>query len=354
MQSIHNIPTGIHYPQLAYVKPQERRLVFWKCALVFFCSSIQVNPRLSHYLYTNDESPPKIDGVDCADFLQRRGVEVIFSRFDRFMPSKSFGTIFHNNFYKLHVLYEMSRAISGELLLMDSDVVWTNPLPQTPLSNNGQLVLYPVFRTRADDERSPTGISSRDLALIYAKLDPHFTNSSLAWIGGEIIGGRHDDLRAFTGDLEREFETWSQKFDPELHRFPNRSTIFDNDEFLLSYTVARYSWPFRDAQAFLKRIWTDNHGGGNADDLSLSAWHLPNEKLRGIQVLFDDFSSSDKRVPLERISAACGVPLRSLHYSEPGVLPMVRRFVVRLLKAVLPIKAYNLLRACIGRAPISN
>lgn len=344
----------ILYPQLAYVSPRDRRAVYWRCAVAFFYTSSAVNKEARHLLYTNDLSPPVFDGVDCGALLRKIGVEIVHLPFTRFKPPPGFGDVFRNNFYKLDVLYAASRALAGSMLMLDSDVVWLSRLPAESAAWRDGLVLYPVFGIREEAERAPTGTSSDDLATVFTRLDPQFPKLPVQWFGGELIGGDVDSLVSFSQRLEQVFREWCLAYDPGLHRFPNGSAIFDNDEFLLSFVVHRDAVAYLDAASFLKRIWTEPEGGGLPEDLSLAAWHLPNEKLRGFRILFSDIVQGQIAISRERVSGACGVPVRLHFYEETALLARSWRFIVRRAKSVMSLRLYNRIRAIFGRDPISG
>jgi hypothetical protein len=343
-----------HYPQLAYVKSDDRRSVFWKCAIVFFQTSLQVNPTARHFLYTNDSHPPILQRIDCRALLEGLGVIIVFLPFVRFKPPAGFSQIFRNNYYKLDVLYAASRSLNGALLLFDSDVVWIGSLPAELGLTDANLLLYPIFSTRSEDTRAPNGISSVDLAAVFQSLDPGFRCRAPQWFGGELIGGSTSALIEFSSILEETFLSWCAAYDQEVHRFPDGSSIFDGDEFLLAFVANRKALTLVTATGFLRRIWTEVSGGGSAGDLSLSAWHLPNEKLRGIPILFDDFVRDHNDVSRERISGTCGVPARLFYYQPPGFSARASRMVIAAAKWVMPLRLYNWIRGVFGRAPISS
>ena len=339
-----------HYPQMPYVNSSDRRLVFWKCAMVFFASSCAVNGSARHFLYTNDPQVPSVDGVDCTKFLTKLGVGVIYLPFGIHKPPAGVGRIFRNNFYKLDVIYDAARRHNGRILLTDSDVVWINQLPPGDVLDG--LSLYPVFQSRDRGDRAPTGISADDLETMFQSLDASVALRETCWVGGEFIGGTAIELVKFSRSIRETFEHWCEIFDPSIHVFSNGSTIFDNDEFLLSYAASRYPDSIRDGAEVLRRIWTDEAGGGTSADYSLSAWHLPNEKLRGFKILFDDICIHGRAVGRLEIGAACGVPSRIRHYVPKSLWLRAGRVTVVAIKSVLPRRYYNVVRGIFGRAPI--
>jgi len=341
---------GAHYPQIPYVSSDSRRLIFWKCAMVFFGTSCKVNRLARHYLYTNDPQVPTIDGIDCNKYLSELGVSITYLPFAIHKPPARVGHIFRNNFYKLDVVYEAARRHVGSVLLADSDVVWINALPNGLLGSG--ICLYPVFQWRNRDGREPNGVSLDDLDVIFQTLGDAPPSRETEWIGGELIGGMASELIKFSAILRETFNRWCEIFDDSTHVFPNGSTVFDNDEFLLSYVASRYPGNFANGGQFIRRIWTEEAGGGGGADFNLSAWHLPNEKLRGIPLLFDDIFVKRKTMYDLDIGAACGIPKRLRHYVPRSLLQRGKRAATNSIKAVLPRQYYNLIRKLFGREPI--
>jgi hypothetical protein len=333
-----------HYPQIPYVSANERRLVYWRCACVFFKSSIAVNPDARHVLITNDQSPPAIEGLDLGRYLAELGVQIFVVPFNEFKPTFDQSKTFRNNFYKLQALSYAAKNLEGSCLLFDSDVIWLNRWPEVPKG----LSLYSAF-SRPKAQREPTGISVDDLAKMYGTLDGLPYEASVAWCGGEFIAGDNATLRAFIGHAGEIFKRWQNAFEPALHRFSNGASVFDNDEFLLSRAAADWQVGFT---PHLKRLWTNELGGGSREHLRLAALHLPNEKLTGFAGLFDRLVLERQSIDSDILAAWCGIPGRRFHYESRSRWHRLRKQFVASLKSNLPRSTYNSIRSVFGRPPI--
>ena len=333
-----------HYPQIPFQRSKDRRLTYWKCACVFFKTSTHVNPDAHHILITNDPDPPVIEGLDTRAFLTSLGVRVITVPFEDFRPLDAHSKVFRNNFYKLTALAYAAKHFSGYVYLFDSDVIWLKTL-EAPLAG---LFLYQAF-VRLPGERDPTGISANDLSAMYALLDGNDERRHVEWCGGEFIGGDTKTLSAFAESLKNIFMHWQAIFDPQLHRFANGSSIFDNDEFIISRVALDFDTSFT---SLLRRVWTSPHGGGDSSCLECAALHLPNEKLQGIAGLFDLIIQDRASFSVNELAGHCGVPVRSFQYQPRGLWVNTRLKMVDLVKTLLPRKQYNYLRSLFGMGPI--
>ena len=70
----------VEYPQISYLKPSQRREVFWKCAVVLFLTSLKFNKSCKHILVTNDDDEVIVNGLDIKNFL--RGNNVIIEHLE--------------------------------------------------------------------------------------------------------------------------------------------------------------------------------------------------------------------------------------------------------------------------------
>lgn len=333
-----------HYPQIPYVNARDRRLVYWRCVCVFFLTSLNVNPQARHLLITNDKEPPVIGGVHLGRFLAKLGVEIHTVPFVDFKPTVEQSKVFRNNFYKLAALAYVLQNSERSTLLFDSDIVWLNPWPKAPSG----LHLYKAF-VRPASQKEPTGISSHDLCDMYESLGGASLRHPVHWCGGEFIAGDNVTLREFMAQAIAVFHSWQEQFDPSAHRFANGASVFDNDEFLLSRVALDWTPEFTPD---LKRVWTEDRGGGDLSHRKLAALHLPNEKLTGIAGLFDCLVMEEVPVTIELLTDWCGIPARRHEYRSRSRWIRTRKGILAALKSSMPRPAYNILRSIFGRSPI--
>lgn len=333
-----------HYPQIPFLRSKDRRLTYWKCACVFFKTSVHANHHARHLLITNDSNPPIIEGLDSGAFLAGLGVEILTVPFEEFRPVDAHSKIFRNNFYKLTALAYAVRHYTGCIYLFDSDVIWLKRW-EAPLAG---LSLYQAF-VRSPEQRDPTGVSADDLSAMYALLDGNDERRHVDWCGGEFIGGDQESLTAFMSRLKGIFSHWQTVFSPSLHQFSNGVSIFDNDEFVISRTAIDFDTSFTNQ---LRRVWTGPDGGGDSSCLECAALHLPNEKLQGIAGLFDYLVLDREDICMDVLAGYCGVPKRRFHYRPRSRWANARLKMVDLVKSLLPSELYIHLRSLFGRGPI--
>lgn len=276
------------YPQLLDVGAEQRRRVYWQCTMVFFATSVRCNPGVRHLFYTNDEAPANWGGVDFRAFLAELGVETRLLPFVEFCPPPQFGTEFRNAFYKLEVLRELARpdADAGSLLL-DSDCVWTRPMPALlELLRQPQTLLLLDAEPDTGPDTKVHGLSRRDIGDLYRQLDPAYPVAVPRHYGGEILGGSRDRLAELAGRLHTLWHNVLRDYPAAPPRFASGRSLFDGDEYLTSFVYNSLAQPGLDASPFIRRIWTSYRKTDvRPTDMELGIWHLPNEKNQGLPLL---------------------------------------------------------------------
>jgi hypothetical protein len=99
-------------------------------------------------------------------------------------------------------------------------------------------------------------------------------DTSLRWVGGELLAGTAADLRALVADCEQ----------LELELAEQHQTL-TTEEQLLSLAGALGRVRFEDVSSVAQRIWTGPRHGAPAvgSPGSLGLWHLPSEKGLGLR-----------------------------------------------------------------------
>src|SRR3954465_11319456 len=80
----------IQYLSIPNQNGNQRRIIYWRCAVVSFATSVRCNPQVRHALYTNDPHPVLINGGDAKEKLREMGVEVKIIPFEVFKPPMGF------------------------------------------------------------------------------------------------------------------------------------------------------------------------------------------------------------------------------------------------------------------------
>ncbi|WP_210520965.1 hypothetical protein [Hymenobacter terricola] len=276
------------YAQLLDVKADQRRRIYWQCAVVFFATSLRCNPTNRHLFYTNDAGPAVWHEVDYRAFLQGLGVEIRVLPFTDFQPPAGFSTDFRNAFYKLEVLQALARAEAGDSsVLLDSDCVWTRPAPALHpqiAAGPGLLLLNVLIETTPDTKIE--GLSRRDMGELYQEIYPDYPPAVPTFFGGEIVGGRRTELARLVAELRATWQHLLRAYPTAPPRFCTQESIYDNDEYVMNLVLNYHPRPWIDASPHIRRIWT-SHRFTNVQptDAQLPIWHLPSEKLQGLPTL---------------------------------------------------------------------
>lgn len=276
------------YPQLLDVGAEQRRRLYWQCAVVFFATSVRCNPGVKHLFYTNDEAPACWGGSDYRAFLDGLGVLTLHLPFEEFCPPAQFGTEFRNAFYKLEVLRELARPGADEAsLLLDSDCIWTQPAPALlqQLRQPETLLLLDAEPDAGPDTKIH-GLSRRGIGNLYRQLDPAYPVAVPHHYGGEILGGSRQRLAEVDAEVRGLWQRVLHSYPSAPPRFESGRSLFDGDEYLTSFVYNRLLQPGTDASPYIRRIWTSYRNTNvRATDLALPIWHLPNEKNQGLPLL---------------------------------------------------------------------
>ncbi|GAB3287282.1 hypothetical protein [Hymenobacter tenuis] len=274
-----------YYDQLQDVTANQRRRVYWQCAMVFFATSTRCNPTAGHVLYTNDKGPTVWHGTDYREFLRGLGVRIQEMEFEQYQPPANFSGKFRNGFYKLEVMSALSGPQAADCsLLLDSDCVWTrNSAELEAAVGSGSLLLYDMS-SGPDDKIF--GLSRRDMGDLYRQLFPDFPETAPYYYGGELVGGTRGCFRELIATIAQQWNHIISTYKQQPPRFCNQESIFDNDEYITIPAYNSLPRPKLNAQPFIRRMWTAYRYSDVRDsDLDLPIWHMPSEKLQGIPVL---------------------------------------------------------------------
>lgn len=305
----------VRYPMLGRHQ-KDKRAIYWKCAYVFFWTSLYFNPGKKHILFTNDRQPVLINAIDIKQKLRILGVEIRITAFERFDPRER-SIRFRNAFYKFEAIRCLSE-LDYPSILLDVDCVWrlqSDELNRLIASGNCLLLQDTYQFGRLSGSHSRHGITQNDLMHIYHTIDPLFDQSFPIWYGGEIIAGSPQNLVRIVDQLELVFK--QLKNADEVLRFKNNTGIFDNDEFISSFVYNSCNMPIIDSMnVYTTRVDTSYPRVVPWTLLSnVPIWHMPAEKVRGFPILFDALmsckNSHDETKAVEQIGYYFGLPERT-------------------------------------------
>lgn len=277
-----------YYPNARYMSGEQRRLAYWNCVIVFFCTSVRCNPSAKHLLFTNDTKPVIIHRVDIRQFLTSLQVEIVQLPFQYFKVPSEVSAIFLNAFYKLDVIRALGSEKYEYSLLLDSDCVWVRHTPELyRIVESGKFFLYEMYPGEPN-KKNVHGISRMDRGRAYRKADPGFTmEEAPVLFGGELIGTSSRNFKEVSDEMLRVFKHVTRTFTKEnMPRLNEKETILDSDEQIASLVYNKLQVDWINAEGYLRRIWTGlNSSSAKESDLNLTIWHLPKEKTQGIPLL---------------------------------------------------------------------
>lgn len=276
--------------------------IYWRCAVVFFASSLAVNPLLPHRFYTNVELPV-IDGFDVAEAFARWGVAVTRLPAAHRLPAGTV-TSWGNQFYVFDIVRHFVEHQDDErLVLLDSDCVWRRSaaLLGSAIDRHGALT-YPLdFEEHAEGE-AINGLSRAGLAR-FARAHGAMVDAGIAYCGGEILALR----RELAGRLIVQFDRlWPAVVagGPDAPR---------EEAHLLSAIYALEQIPLGTASPFIRRMWTTfRHSNLDPADCRLAIWHLPAEKRMGFVNLFRSIAQAARCDPRSD-AEAMGLSRNAIH-----------------------------------------
>jgi hypothetical protein len=330
-----------YYPNANRLNQEQRRILYWKCVVVFFCSSVRCNPKARHIVFSNDRKPVMVKGKDMKEFLKELGVEVRYLPFQYFKSREGTTAHFRNAFYKLDVIKELGSGEYDYNLLLDSDCVFSKPDPQLMklIQSDEGLLLYDVYE--AEPSRKIHNINRYDMGEMYNKVWPGYPKPDPILYGGEFLAGSGKNFRIIADEMYHIFTKIQKEFGDHPPKFPTAEyTILDADEHISSLVYNKMSLKLINAKGYVKRIWTDVRSSrATMADFHTTIWHLPREKSQGLPVLFNkviDKQSSFWTTPLDTFNVYLGKYL-----GVPKRTSFVSRYKFLFKKAVKIVR-YNI------------
>lgn len=299
---------GGSYAQVRGDSSTERfRDVYRRCLCVFFHTARLACPEARLVLVHNAPLRPDASPVarETVRLLTDLGVEL--RRVDyTHAPPATWQDAWRNQFYVLDAIGELASAVadSDQMVLLDSDIVWTG-LPATEeLWRRIARVGMASYVIDYPPDEIANGMSRVELTALGRLLGVE-SDAVIPYSGGEFVAL---DGRAARAVVHAAEELW-----PAVLRWhdgdPGRVL---EEAHLLSLVYASLNWPAGGAQDLVKRIWTQpfKYRNTTPSDLTLPLWHLPAEKRYGIRRLYDDIVRGRPGLP-GQMPATLGVPSNS-------------------------------------------
>lgn len=263
---------------------------YWRCIACLFYTSKRFNASARHLLFVNKEPPAFVDGFDYQAFLRDCGVELVVLD-NPTLPPKGYTDIWGGVFIMLDILdYFASRASDGDnIYIIDADCVVLRPFEEEldkQLESKG-LFLIPIDYS---PDKVLSNLSREKYKEVFYELDGRTRDYVPIHYGGEFLGVK--------GNLVQEVASKMREiFDTSVKRFYENKLYFKTEEPIFSYYLDTINYNGTQNTNFVERIYTfPTRITVKEVHMDLSIWHLPAEKRRGFNNLYQEIISSSKKL----------------------------------------------------------
>ena len=254
------------------------QIIYWRCAVVYFASSVRNNPKAEHILFTNADRVPNIESFNTVEFFDKIGVKVVQIPFT-YQPPLEYFHAFRSTFFKFDIIKYLKNysELGDSCIALDSDCVWINSADRTiaDIKKHG-LTTYDLYEP---DDKIISGLTRREMQKIYQELG-YQIDEPPKYFGAEFIVGSGKHIKILSEEID---SIWNIC----LQRFAEGKTKFYTEEHMLSYIYNKLGYARSSGNAYFNRIWTSPQCYTATEaDINLDVWHLPTEKGFGIKRLF--------------------------------------------------------------------
>ncbi len=332
---------NINYPSTLHASAEDRRLIYWKCVLIFMATSVRCNPSHTHTVYTNDRKEVFYKKTNIKDFLKKLGVDIKLLPFETFKPPAGYSKNFKNAFYKLDVMKALGTLPDDTYsIVVDSDCVWIKPNDELiTIMKEGKVLLYDVYKSFKEKKDKFDDVRIK-LGSLYKEIDEFYPTQKPIQFGGEIVGTNSQNFKILTLQMEDAFNKIISIYDDQPLRLDENRKIFDGMEMLTSYVYNNMALPYYNLKDYIARIWNTLRGSTATEaDMNLTIWHLPSEKTQGFPLLYNQVinkKSTFWKVPVSEFKNYLGGYLGVPKHVVPKRYFMLFRKVVQSAKRHLP------------------
>jgi hypothetical protein len=257
--------------------------IYWKCVLVFFTSLQKFISGEKLILFTNADALPHIDGVDVAAVLSDLGVEVRHVVFGFKVP-KGYFKSWTNQFFEFSIIEHISENFENDdtFLMLDSDCVFRGGLDHVfKLAAEKTCITYTLDYPESE---IINGISRVQMKGIYQSLLGKPVTQVPVYHAGEFLMANKKAIKEFRDEFRW---IWPELL--TLHKEHKPKLV--EEAHVLSFIYFIRGYVGGEANAFIKRIWTDptNFRNVSNEDLNYIIWHVPAEKKFGIERIYQIF-----------------------------------------------------------------
>ncbi len=284
---VENEMDGGIYPQVGgSTQTREVQEIYWRCIYCFYTFAkrfVGGDPSIRLALFTNVATLPTVGSVDLDSELAALGVEVYCIPYN-WKPDTRRKQWF-NQFYLFDILdcFDKFLEDSDSCILVDCDTLIVRsfaPVAEA-LRNSGTLLID--VDVGVDEEVS--GLTRNHAAEISRYLTGIRPSEPPPYFGGEFYGLDRETLRATMALAASAY--------PKNNDLARRGQPYFSDEaYFFSFLMWQLGHCHANANQFARRIWTSQKlNNTKRSDMDLFLWHVPSEKLYGLEKIFTDLTS---------------------------------------------------------------
>lgn len=284
---VENDADGGIYPQVGgSTATREAQAIYWRCIHCFFSFAkrfVGDDPTIRLALFTNVATLPTVGSVNLDLELAALGVEIYCIPYI-WKPDTRRKQWF-NQFYLFDILESFEKILQdGDgCIVVDSDtLIVSNFRPVIAALKKAGVLLLDVD-VDADEEVS--GLTRSQAAVVSKRLTGVGLSEPLPYFGGEFYGLDAETLRK-TMALARSAY-------PKNNELARRAQPYFSDEaHFFSFLMRQLGHCRANANQFARRIWTSQRlNNTRRGDMDLCLWHVPSEKLYGLEQIFTDLAA---------------------------------------------------------------
>lgn len=284
------------------------QLIYWRCVAVFMYTARKFNPALRLAFFSNVTEYPTIDNVNFKKLFEKFNIEFYTTPFEFKTPKGYYGS-WGNQFYEFSILKFISDypAFQNDdaFILLDSDCLITKDLNDifSDVVKN-ECITYSIDYYGTTYEIN--GNSRSDMKSIFEKLQGFEMDSIPVYHAGEFLGATIGSIKKIMNIF---YPTWKLLLNYHSNNLPR----LHEEAHVLSYLYYRCGFKGRQANAYIKRLWTDPSSFRNVKkgDENYMIWHLPPEKRFGFDKMFNFLKKNDFNLHAYTLQQLCAYMQRT-------------------------------------------
>lgn len=256
--------------------------IYWRCICTFFWTARFYNPNARLVLFSNQSQLPQVENVSVQELLEKLEVQFYSTPFEYVTPAGYYGE-WRNQFYEFSIFNFISNHPDfndrDRFVLLDSDCIFTKELqPMFELIDKKNCITYEIDYLV---DKTINGNSRKDMKGIFEELLSCELDHFPVYHGGEFFASTIHLVKKLTDDFKI---VWPQLLMRHAAGLPK----LNEEAHVLSYLFLKNDIKGGDANAYIKRLWTDPSTYRNVipTDSQLAIWHLPAEKRKGFRHFF--------------------------------------------------------------------